>query len=53
MFGNEVLRKILGLTGGEVMGNRIKLYSSPNIIRVTKSRKMSTYDEKRNACRVW
>jgi hypothetical protein len=48
VFENRVLRKILGLTGDEVMGDWRKLhneglrvlYSSPSIIRIISSRRM-------------
>ena len=48
MFENRVLKRILKPKSGEVPGERRKLhneeindlYSSPNIIRVTKSRKV-------------
>jgi hypothetical protein len=48
VFGSRVLRKILGLKRGEVTGDwkklhneeLCKLYSSPSIIRMIKSRQM-------------
>jgi hypothetical protein len=48
VFENRVLRRLFGLKKGEVTGERSKLhnkelndlYSSPNIIRVIKSRRM-------------
>ena len=48
MFGNRVLRRIFGLQRDEVTGGCRKLrieefndlFSSPNIVRVTKSRRM-------------
>jgi hypothetical protein len=64
VFENMVLRRIFGPKGDEVTGDcrRLhneelhKLYSSPNIIRMIKSRRMgracSTNGEKRNAYRV-
>jgi len=41
IFENKVLRKIFGLKRDEVTGEwRRRLYSSPNIIRMVKSRGM-------------
>jgi hypothetical protein len=66
VFENVVLRKIFGPKRDEVTGHWRRLhkdglyalYSSPNIIRVIKSRSMiragacSTYGDRRSACRV-
>jgi hypothetical protein len=41
IFENKVLRKVFGLKTDEVTGEwRRRLYSSPNIIRIIKSRGM-------------
>ena len=58
MFENKVLRRIFGPKRDEVMGEQIKqhnkklndMYSSPNIVRIRKSRRTtggtcSTYGE--------
>jgi hypothetical protein len=66
VFENRVLRRIYGLKRDEVMGDSRKLhneelhnsYSSPNIIRIIKSRKMrwteyvARLGTKRNAYRI-
>jgi hypothetical protein len=66
VFENRVLRRIFGLKRNEVMGHWRKLhneelynlYSSPNIIRMIKSRRMrlaghvARMEEKRNAYRI-
>jgi hypothetical protein len=66
VFENRVLRRIFGLKRDEVTGDRRKLhneelhnlYSSPNIIRMIKSRRMrwavhvTRMGEKRNAYRI-
>jgi hypothetical protein len=65
VFENRVLSRIFGLKGDEVTGGWRKLhneglhnlYSSPNIVRVIKSRSMKWaghvehVGEKKNACR--
>jgi hypothetical protein len=66
MFENRMLRRIFGLKVHEVMGGWIKLqneelcdlYSSPNIIRMIKSRRMRWVGlvrqmEKRNMYRLF
>jgi hypothetical protein len=67
VFENRVLRRIFGLKTDEIIGSWRKLhneelynlYSSPNIIRTVKSRRMRgvyhlvRMGEKRNAYRVW
>jgi hypothetical protein len=66
VFDNRVLRRIFGPKRDEVTGEWRKLhneelrdlYSSPSIIRITKSRRMrwaghvARMGEKRNACRL-
>jgi hypothetical protein len=63
VFENRVLRRIIGPKRNEMAGGWRKrhhkelhnLYSSPSIIRITKSRSMSRVvrtGEKRNACRI-
>jgi GH43 family beta-xylosidase len=66
VFENRVLRRIFGLKRDEVMGDWRKrhseelhnLYSSPNIIRMIKSRRMrwaghaARIEETTNACRI-
>jgi hypothetical protein len=66
VFGNGVLRRMFGLKMGEIIGCWRKLhseelhnlYTSPNIIRMIKSRRMrwagcvAHMGEKRNAYRV-
>jgi hypothetical protein len=66
VFENRVLRRIFGSKGNEVTGEWRKLhneelhdlYSSPSIIRITKSRRMRStghvarMGEKRNAYRL-
>jgi hypothetical protein len=60
VFENRVLRRIFGLKRDEVMRYWRKLhneelhnlYSSPNIIRMIKSRRMSTNGAKRTAYRI-
>jgi hypothetical protein len=66
VFENSLLKRIFGLRRDEVRGRWIKqhnteltaLYSSPNIIRIIKSRRMrwaghvGRMGEKRNACRL-
>jgi hypothetical protein len=66
VFENRVLRRIFGSKGDEVTGGWRKLhneelhnlYSSPNVIRMTKSRRMrwaehvARMGEKRNAYRI-
>jgi PAS domain-containing protein len=59
VFENRGLRRIFGLKRDEVTGDWRKLhneelhnlYSSPNIIRMTKSRRMR-FGEKRNSYRI-
>jgi hypothetical protein len=65
VFENRVLRRVFGPKRDEVTGRWSKLhnnihnsYSSPNIIRMIKSRRMrraghvGRMEEKRNACRI-
>jgi hypothetical protein len=66
VFVNRVLTRIFGTKGDEVTGEwrkvhneeLHKLYSSPSIIRVTKSRSMTgtghvvRMEEKRNTCKI-
>jgi len=67
VFENRVLRRIFGPKRDEVTGPWRKLrieklnylYSSPNIVRVIKSRRMkwvghlARMGERRSACRIW